>query len=51
MTKPTTYREKIRDDSVRKYLNGEARRPYVLREDLINGLAAKDRIDDKKEKI
>jgi hypothetical protein len=51
MTKPTTYREKRRDDSVRKYLNGKARRPYVLREDLINGFAAKDRIDDKKEKI
>lgn len=38
MTDSVTYREKRRHDSVKKYLNGEARKPYVLREDISCGL-------------
>jgi len=38
MTDLVTYREKRRKDSVKKFLNGEARRPYVLREDISCGL-------------
>jgi CRISPR/Cas system CSM-associated protein Csm2 small subunit len=38
MTDSVTYREKRRKDSVKKFLNGEARRPYVLREDISCGL-------------
>ena len=34
MGKKETYREKRRENSIEKYLNGEARKPYVLREDL-----------------
>ena len=33
-----TYREKRRQNSIKKYLSGEARKPYVLREDLALGL-------------
>lgn len=38
MTDKPTYREKRRQNSVEKYLNGEARMPYVLREDIASGL-------------
>ena len=38
MADSVTYREKRRKDSVKKFLNGEARRPYVLREDISCGL-------------
>jgi len=38
MADKLTYREKRRQDSVEKYLNGEARKPYVLREDIASGL-------------
>ncbi len=38
MTEKSTYRGKRRQGSVEKFLNGEARRPYVLREDIANGL-------------
>ena len=41
MTESRTYREKRREDSVKKYLNGEARRPYILREDIARGLEAR----------
>ncbi len=33
-----SYRENKMEDSVKKFLNGEARRPYVLREDISLGL-------------
>jgi len=33
-----SYREKRRQGSVVKYLNGEARKPYVLRKDIVRGL-------------
>ncbi len=36
MLYPLTYREERREDSVKKYLNGEARNPYVFREDIVN---------------
>lgn len=35
-----SYREKRMDDSARNFLNGKARRPYVLREDIVRGLEA-----------
>ncbi len=38
MSKKSTYREKRRQKSVEKYLNGEARKPYVLRDELARGL-------------
>ncbi len=38
MGKKATYREKRRKNSIEKYLSGEARKPYVLREDLAHGL-------------
>ena len=38
MNDSVTYREKRRKDSVKKFLNGEARRPYVLRKDISCGL-------------
>ena len=38
MADSVTYREKRRKDSVKKFLNGEARRPYILREDISCGL-------------
>ena len=38
MADSVTYREKRRKDSVKKFLNGKARRPYVLREDIFCGL-------------
>jgi hypothetical protein len=38
MAGSVTYREKRRVDSVERYLGGEARRPYVLREDIARGL-------------
>jgi len=38
MADSITYREKRRRDSVKKFLNGEARQPYVLREDISRGL-------------
>jgi len=47
ITDKQTYREKRRQDSVEKYLSGEARRPYVLREDIASGL--KDDKDQKKQ--
>ena len=48
-----TYREKRRKDSVKKFLNGEARRPYVLREDISCGLKdqAINRSDEESEHI
>ncbi len=36
-----SYREKRMDDSVKNFLNGKARRPYVLREDITRGLEAR----------
>ena len=36
--KPQTYRESIQENSVKKFLGGEARQPYVLREDIVCGL-------------
>jgi hypothetical protein len=38
-TKPPTYREKRRENSAKKFLSGEARHPYVLREDIVCGLS------------
>ena len=38
MTDKSTYRVKRIQGSVKKFLNGEARRPYVLREDIVCGL-------------
>jgi hypothetical protein len=38
MADSVTYRERRRKDSVKKFLNGEARRPYILREDISCGL-------------
>jgi len=38
MADSVTYREKRRKDSVNKFLNGEARRSYILREDISCGL-------------
>lgn len=38
MGNQVTYREKRRQNSVEKYLSGEARKPYVLREDIARGL-------------
>ena len=38
MTDKLTYREKRMQDGVEKYLNGEAKRPYVLRENIACGL-------------
>lgn len=38
MGSKATYREKRRQNSIKKYLSGEARKPYVLREDLALGL-------------
>lgn len=38
MADSVTYREKRRKDSVKKFLNGEARRPYILRGDISCGL-------------
>ena len=38
MGNKATYRETRRQNSVEKYLSGEARKPYVLREDLARGL-------------
>ena len=38
MADSITYREKRRNNSVKRFLNGEARRPYVLREDISCGL-------------
>lgn len=38
MTGKLTYREKRSRNSVEKFLNGKARRPYILREDIANGL-------------
>lgn len=37
-TKPPTYREKRKEGSVKNFLGGEARKPYVLREDIACGL-------------
>lgn len=47
MTDASTYREKRREESVKKYLEGEARRPYILREDIARGL--KTRSDENME--
>jgi len=41
-----TYRKKRRHDSVEKYLNGEARRPYVLREDIACGLKDNEKLEN-----
>ncbi|MCP4349829.1 MAG: hypothetical protein GY795_30480, partial [Desulfobacterales bacterium] len=49
MTDPLSYREKRSGDSAKRFLNGEARRPYVLREDIADGL--KNRIGRKSEII
>jgi hypothetical protein len=38
MTDTLTYRKKRRKESVNRFLRGEARRPYVLRTDIANGL-------------
>ena len=48
-----TYREKRRNDSVKKFLNGEARKPYVLREDISCGLKdqASNRFGEESESI
>jgi len=53
MADSVTYREKRRKDSVKKFLNGEARRPYVLREDISCGLKdqAINRFDEESENI
>ncbi|MCP4648665.1 MAG: hypothetical protein GY853_01110 [PVC group bacterium] len=37
-TKLPTYREKRKEGSVKNFLGGEARKPYVLREDIVCGL-------------
>lgn len=42
MTGKSTYRERRRQDSVEKFLNGKARSPYVLREDIATGLKDND---------
>ncbi|MCP4104112.1 MAG: hypothetical protein GY749_01020, partial [Desulfobacteraceae bacterium] len=47
MTNPLSYREKRSRDSAKRFLNGEARRPYILREDIADGL--KNRIGRKEE--
>jgi hypothetical protein len=44
MTNKLTYREKRRQESVEKYLSGEAKRPYVLREDIAYGLKENESI-------
>jgi len=53
MTDSITYREKRRKDSVKKFLHGEARRPYVLREDISCGLRdqASNRFGEESENI
>ena len=53
MVDSVTYREKRRKDSVKKFLNGEARRPYVLREDIFCGLKdqASNRFGEESESI
>lgn len=38
MNNPLSYREKRREGSVKRFLNGEARRAYILREDIADGL-------------
>jgi hypothetical protein len=38
MVNKPTYREKRRQNSVEKYLSGDARMPYALREDIARGL-------------
>ena len=38
MNNSLSYREKRREGSVKRFLNGEARQPYVLREDIASGL-------------
>ena len=49
-TNPPTYREKRRENSVKKFLNGEARHPYVLREDIVCGLKSRTtQLDDSME--
>lgn len=52
MANPATYREKKRETSVKTYLNGGARKPYVLREDIAQGLMtrSKDQVDGKRKK-
>jgi hypothetical protein len=47
-TKPPTYREKRKEDSVKNFLGGEARQPYILREDIVGGL--KNRVTQINEK-
>jgi len=36
--KPSTYRDKRKETSVKNFLGGEARQPYTLREDIVSGL-------------
>jgi len=38
MTKTLSYRKKRSKDSAKRFLSGEARHPYVLREDIADGL-------------
>jgi len=47
MTNPLSYREKRSKDSAKRFLNGEARRSYILREDIADGL--KNRIGGESE--
>jgi len=35
---PSTYRDKRKEGSVKSFLDGESRKPYILREDIANGL-------------
>jgi hypothetical protein len=53
MINPVSYRKRRREVSVKKYLNGEARKPYVLREDIAHGLETRstDRLNETREKI
>jgi hypothetical protein len=49
MTNPLSYRKKRSKNSAKSFLSGEARRPYILREDIADGL--KNWIDGESEKI
>lgn len=49
MADQLSYREKRSKDSAKRFLNGEARRSYVLREDIADGL--KNCIQGKNERI
>ena len=49
MTNPLSYRKKRRKNSAKRFLSGEARRAYILREDIADGL--KNRIDGESETI